>query len=213
MTNAAKSTVWSASYKPWGEVQAITGSATQNLRFPGQYFQIETGLAYNWHRTYDPVTGRYTQPDPLGFVDGPSVYAYAGNSPYMNVDPKGLQVIIVRPVPPGPIILNPRPNKGGFVIGNGTGQGRRGPDILDDIINGWADIGKKAYDWCFPARPKELPTTGRCKPSEEAYCRGWCGQREVKGCYVTIGWRIKGVRAKGPFRREHRTVNCNCDDQ
>jgi RHS repeat-associated protein len=89
MTNAAKATVWSASYKPWGEVQAITGSATQNLRFPGQYFQIETGLAYNWHRTYDPVTGRYTQPDPLGFVDGPSVFAYAGSSPYMNVDRDG----------------------------------------------------------------------------------------------------------------------------
>jgi RHS repeat-associated protein len=89
MTNAAKSTVWSATYKPWGEVQAITGSATQNLRFPGQYFQIETGLAYNWHRSYDPVTGRYTQPDPLRFVDGPSVYAYAGSSPFMRTDREG----------------------------------------------------------------------------------------------------------------------------
>jgi RHS repeat-associated protein len=89
MTNMAKSTVWSASYKPWGEVQSITGSATQNLRFPGQYFQIETGLAYNWHRAFDPVTGRYTQPDPLGFVDGPSVYAYARNSPYIYTDREG----------------------------------------------------------------------------------------------------------------------------
>jgi RHS repeat-associated protein len=91
MTNAAKATVWSANYKPWGEVQAITGTATQNLRFPGQYFQIETGLAYNWHRSYDPVTGRYTQPDPLGFVDGPSVYAYAGSSPWMFTDREGLE--------------------------------------------------------------------------------------------------------------------------
>jgi RHS repeat-associated protein len=176
MTNAAKATVWSASYKPWGEVQAITGTATQNLRFPGQYFQVETGLAYNWHRTYDPVTGRYTQPDPLGFVDGPSVYAYAGNSPYMNVDPKGLQVIIVRPVPPGPIILNPRPNKGGFVIGDATGQGRgsRGRDILNDILNGWADI----YNMCRRAlggsdERDEEDDSGRCeKISEE--CRNQC---------------------------------------
>jgi RHS repeat-associated protein len=89
MTNAAKATVWQASYKPWGEVQSITGTITQNLRFPGQYFQIETGLAYNWHRHYDPVTGRYTQPDPLGFVDGPSVYAYAGNSPFRYIDRDG----------------------------------------------------------------------------------------------------------------------------
>jgi RHS repeat-associated protein len=101
MTNAAKATVWSATYKPWGEVQAITGSATQNLRFPGQYFQIETGLAYNWHRAFDPITGRYTQPDPLGFVDGPSVYAYAGSSPYMNVDRKGLDMAIVVGAPTG----------------------------------------------------------------------------------------------------------------
>ncbi|MGL4405870.1 MAG: RHS repeat-associated core domain-containing protein, partial [Notoacmeibacter sp.] len=52
-----------------------------NTRLPGQWFQIEDGLAYNWHRTYDPTIGRYTQADPLGFVDGPSVYAYGGSSP------------------------------------------------------------------------------------------------------------------------------------
>ena len=89
MTNAAKATVWSASWTPWGEPQAISGTVTQNLRFPGQYFQIETGLAYNWHRHYDPVTGRYTQPDPLRFVDGPSIYAYAGNSPFVYTDRDG----------------------------------------------------------------------------------------------------------------------------
>jgi RHS repeat-associated protein len=90
MTTAAKSTVWQASFKPWGEVQTITGTAIQNLRFPGQYFQVETGLAYNWHRSYDPVTVRYTQPDPLRFVDGPSIYAYAGSSPQMKTDVTGL---------------------------------------------------------------------------------------------------------------------------
>jgi RHS repeat-associated protein len=89
MTHAGGATVWAATWKPWGEVQSISGTILNNLRFPGQYFQIETGLAYNWHRHYDPVTGRYTQPDPLGFVDGPSVYAYAGNSPFMNVDRDG----------------------------------------------------------------------------------------------------------------------------
>ncbi len=86
MTNGAKTTVWQATYKPWGEVQSISGTTTNNLRFPGQYFQIETGMHYNWHRNYDPVTGRYTQPDPLGFVDGPSVYAYGMNSPIKITD-------------------------------------------------------------------------------------------------------------------------------
>jgi RHS repeat-associated protein len=70
LTDATKATVWQAAYKPWGEVQSMSGTRTQNLRFPGQYYQIETNLAYNHHRHYDPVTGRYTQPDPLRFVDG-----------------------------------------------------------------------------------------------------------------------------------------------
>jgi RHS repeat-associated protein len=89
MTDATKTTVWAATWKPWGEPQSITGTQANNLRFPGQYFQIETGLAYNWYRHYDPVTGRYTQPDPLRFVDGPSVYAYAGSSPWMRTDREG----------------------------------------------------------------------------------------------------------------------------
>ena len=89
MTDATKATAWAASYKPWGDVQSLSGTRALNLRFPGQYFQIETNLAYNWHRHYDTTTGRYTQPDPLGFVDGPSIYAYAGNSPFMNVDRTG----------------------------------------------------------------------------------------------------------------------------
>ncbi len=95
MTDAARATVWQASWKPWGEIENISGTILNNLRFPGQYFQIETNLAYNHHRHYDPVTGRYTQPDPLGFVDGPSVYAYAGNSPFMRTDRSGLDLVII----------------------------------------------------------------------------------------------------------------------
>ena len=42
----------------------------------GQWFQLEAGLHYDWHRSYDPTIGCYTQPDPLGFIDGASVYGY-----------------------------------------------------------------------------------------------------------------------------------------
>jgi RHS repeat-associated protein len=73
MTNAAKATVWQATWKPWGEPLSIIGTATNNLHFPGQYFQIETGLHYNHHRQYDPVTGRYTQPDPPGYYGDTSL--------------------------------------------------------------------------------------------------------------------------------------------
>ena len=92
MTDSTKATVWQAQYKPFGEPVTISGTKANNLRFPGQYFQIETGFAYNWHRHYDPTTGRYTQPDPLRFVDGPSMYAYAGNSPLMRTDRDGRDI-------------------------------------------------------------------------------------------------------------------------
>jgi RHS repeat-associated protein len=90
MTNAAKAAVWDAVWLPWGGVHAITGSATLDARFPGQWFQLESGLHYNWHRQYDPTIGRYIQADPLGFVDGPSVYGYVDGSPQLFADVDGL---------------------------------------------------------------------------------------------------------------------------
>jgi RHS repeat-associated protein len=69
MTNTSKTVVWDAIYRPFGEVHSITGSATNSLRFPGQYFLLESGLHYNWHRHYDPTFGRYLQPDPIRMVD------------------------------------------------------------------------------------------------------------------------------------------------
>jgi RHS repeat-associated protein len=89
MTDGSKSVVWDAFFLPFGTIELISGSATNNLRFPGQYFLIENGLHYNWYRHYDPTLGRYTQPDPLGFVDGPSIYAYAKLGPTQFVDPNG----------------------------------------------------------------------------------------------------------------------------
>lgn len=89
MTNASGGVVWQASFLPFGEVRSITGMETLDDRFPGQWFQMEAGLACTWHRHYDAMTGRYVSPDPLGMPDGPSRFAYAGNSPLMKVDPNG----------------------------------------------------------------------------------------------------------------------------
>jgi RHS repeat-associated protein len=58
--------VWKADYLPFGEAKVDPSSmVNNNFRFPGQYFDEETGLHYNWHRYYDPRTGRYLTPDPL----------------------------------------------------------------------------------------------------------------------------------------------------
>jgi RHS repeat-associated protein len=93
MTDANKAIVWQADYNPFGGVNSITGSATNNLRFPGQYFLMEDGLHYNWYRHYDPTIGRYIQPDPLGFINGPSLYTYVRNDPIGFYDPYGLWTV------------------------------------------------------------------------------------------------------------------------
>jgi RHS repeat-associated protein len=60
MTDAAKASVWAAVWQPWGGVHSITSTASLDARLPGQWFQAETGLHYNWHRQYYPTVGRYT---------------------------------------------------------------------------------------------------------------------------------------------------------
>jgi RHS repeat-associated protein len=67
MTDASAALAWSVAYEPFGTVASVNAiSSSIDLRFPGQWFQLENGLHYNWHRHYDASLGRYVQPDPLG---------------------------------------------------------------------------------------------------------------------------------------------------
>ena len=70
------------------------GTFECNLRFPGQYFDKETTLAYNIFRDYDPSFGRYGKSDPIGLRGGLNTYAYALGSPIRFADPLGLEVQI-----------------------------------------------------------------------------------------------------------------------
>lgn len=93
ITDGSGNTVWSWSYQgnAWGEQAPTNNGYTYNLRFPGQYFDQETGLNYNVNRDYDATVGRYTESDPLGtFADQNSTYAYVGGNPLSYVDPLGL---------------------------------------------------------------------------------------------------------------------------
>jgi RHS repeat-associated protein len=78
-----RSTVWGTT--TWG----ATSSAYTPLRFPGQYFDPETGLHYNFHRHYDPESARYLSVDPLGLIAAPNPVAYVSN-PLAEADPLGL---------------------------------------------------------------------------------------------------------------------------
>jgi RHS repeat-associated protein len=81
---------WRARSTLWGTTAWTRSSTTYTpLRFPGQYYDPETGLHYNLFRHYDPATGRYTAPDPLGLGPAPNPVAYVHN-PFTMCDPLGL---------------------------------------------------------------------------------------------------------------------------
>ncbi|KAB2888427.1 MAG: hypothetical protein F9K32_16560 [Desulfobulbaceae bacterium] len=83
---------WQAAYLPYGQAQVTTATVQNNLRFPGQYYDAETGLHYNWHRYYDPETGRYISADPIGLDGGMNLYRYVAGNPVNWVDPAGLEI-------------------------------------------------------------------------------------------------------------------------
>ncbi len=82
--------VWSANYVPFGEATVTHNTISNPFRFPGQYFDNETGLHYNYFRYYEPGVGRYLRPDPLFFKKLSDKYQFAHNNPITSYDSKGL---------------------------------------------------------------------------------------------------------------------------
>jgi len=92
LTDSTNTVVWEGVYKPFGEAEVNPNSSVAcNFRFPGQYYDQETGLHYNYFRYYDPAIGRYLTPDPIGLAGmDPNLYGYVQNNPINLIDPLGL---------------------------------------------------------------------------------------------------------------------------
>ncbi|TXI76608.1 MAG: RHS repeat-associated core domain-containing protein [Dechloromonas sp.] len=149
---------------PDGDGQVLTF----NLRYPGQYFDSESGLHYNYFRDYEAGVGRYIESDPIGLRGGSNTYGYAHQNPLLYIDPTGenallrLLAICLRypaaclpPPPPPP----PRP-----------------PQSPTNECGG---------DWTVPCPPMPMPVpvpvpapmpfaptdTGEVCPDDEEFCR------------------------------------------
>jgi RHS repeat-associated protein len=95
LTDQTKGVVWKTGYGAFGEVNILIETIENPFRFPGQYYDKETGLHYNYFRYYSPKIGRYITPDPIGLEGGINLYVYAGNNPTNQIDSFGLKWVFV----------------------------------------------------------------------------------------------------------------------
>jgi RHS repeat-associated protein len=98
VANQSGQTVWRwDQQEPFGnnpadENPSGLGTFDLPLRLPGQYFDKETNLYYNYFRDYDPGIGRYLESDPIGLRGGLNTYVYARTNPLVFTDRLGLTV-------------------------------------------------------------------------------------------------------------------------
>jgi RHS repeat-associated protein len=96
--DSANSVVWSwEDREPFGGNAPTQGTVNGqpfvfNLRFPGQFYDAESGLAQNGYRDYDGTLGRYVEVDPMGLAAGMNTYGYVGGSPLTKTDSTGLVI-------------------------------------------------------------------------------------------------------------------------
>ncbi|WP_352498955.1 RHS repeat-associated core domain-containing protein, partial [Mesorhizobium sp. M0030] len=80
--------------------QPVGATSANPQRFPGQQEDPTSALYYNYFRDYDPATGRYIEPDPIGLNGGINLYTYVEGNPTRRVDRFGLytEAIFFKPV-------------------------------------------------------------------------------------------------------------------
>jgi RHS repeat-associated protein len=152
-----------------------------NLRFPGQYYDQETGKHYNYYRDFDPGLGRYLESDPIGLRSGNNTYAYADQNPLELIDRWGLDATVW---PPGP----GRSVSDGARNGNWCGGNWSGGQVPS--LNGGKDGTKPpvdsldrccmAHDQCF-GNCDAIPAKG---PKNK--CMYDCN-RDFVGCMQRLG--------------------------
>jgi|GEM_PF-6351459 len=139
---------WDAADDAFGENLAsedpdANGTLFQfDMRFPGQLFDVESGMHYNYMRDYDPSTGRYLQSDTIGLAGGISTYGYGNGNPVSNADPSGLFVAILARIALKDLIL----------LGAGTSllvasRTEPGQQLINNMASTMSNLTAQSWTW------------------------------------------------------------------
>jgi RHS repeat-associated protein len=200
ITDSNNNVVWRwDNGEPFGSNVANENPSSQgifsyNLRFPGQYYDKETNLHYNYFRDYDPSTGRYIESDPIGLDGGVNTYSYTLNNPLSFTDPTG-QVALV--------------DDAAVLTALGVGAILMSPPGQKAI----KALGKAVADICKPNDDNKCNATkSRAEAMTEAYA--WAGITPGQGEASPLPWKnnfnfpagmSKGDRAFGDFMRQNNS--------
>lgn len=149
-TDSVGEMAWRSRHEAFGKAlteQDVDGNQIAlelNIRFPGQYFDAETALHYNYFRDYDPATGRYVQSDPIGLDGGINTYAYALLNPITNIDPEGLQTPA--------LCANPANAAACAAAGVDTAASRAAARAVTEAARRLMDPERKKGNWSCNAR-------------------------------------------------------------
>ncbi|WP_164503707.1 RHS repeat domain-containing protein [Pleionea sediminis] len=189
LTDTNQAIVWQASYTPFGQASVEVSTLENNVRFPGQYFDAESGLHYNYFRDYDPETGRYIESDLIGLNAGVNTYGYVSGNPVMRSDVTGLCPWCPVPIIAGDTLMGWMVASG-LVSASSAQMANNGPEfyagpapipmsvIINEYQNAWNEVfgSNVVYDEATgnPATDRANPEVARQQEYERAknFCDG-----------------------------------------
>lgn len=148
-----------------------------NLRFPGQYYDKETGLSYNWNRYYEPDTGRYLATDPIGLEGGINLFVYGANNPMILIDATGEIVYCTYYVRSRQLVCSTQ-TYGIMICAAKSGNNNPADQCVPDkgpIPTGRWRIGRPDYrNWAPLTEVYGSNTNCQCNPDRfKIYIHGW----------------------------------------